>query len=279
MPKPPTGRYRPHSFVCSVACGVLGTREGNHHMHPTRASNKNLAGGNTTAGQSLDERARRARDGLTLAITHEPEGAQPEMFGLDEAALERVVACALASAGIEQPVEVSLLLTDDEALRALNRDYRGLDKTTDVLSFPLLSRPLVSAPASELWQPDDDEDDADHSDVSQQTTSARSTAPNAGEQADQTTEGEYDEDEDTGTFVFIGPAGEQVSLGDIAISRDAVRRQAAEAGHSLAYELAYLLAHGVLHLIGYDDHSEAGYRAMVAYQEAALACAGIAKQS
>src|SRR5215469_2798527 len=110
-------------------------------------------GGDTTSESSLDERAQGVRATLALAITHEPQGAEAELFGLDETALERVVACTLASAGVEQPVEVSVLLTGDEALRALNRDYRGLDKSTDVLSFPLLESPLVSAPAGQLWQP------------------------------------------------------------------------------------------------------------------------------
>ncbi len=208
-------------------------------------------------------------DALALAVAHEPEGAPPELFGLDEAALERVAACTLASAVIEQPVEVSLLLTGDDALRALNREYRGIDKTTDVLSFPLLSRPLVSAPAGQLWQSAEGEDAA-----TADEQHATPSDPDAADQAEETIE---DGDEESGAFVFIGPAGEQVGVGDIAISRDAVRRQAAEAGHSPAYELAYLLAHGVLHLIGYDDHTQAGYQAMIAHQEAALACAGIAK--
>ena len=40
---------------------------------------------------------------------------------------------------------VSLLLTDDEVLRQLNKDFRGIDKATDVLSFPALEmdRPLL----------------------------------------------------------------------------------------------------------------------------------------
>ena len=227
-------------------------------------------GGDTTSGQqSLEERAQHMRDRLALAVAHEPEGAEADLFGLDEAALERVVACTLASAGIDQPVEVSLLLTGDDALRDLNREYRGKDATTDVLSFPLLSKPLVSAPAGQLWQPPEDDDAAaveGENDVS---------APPDDERDTQSEDEDEDEDEDRGAFVFIGPAGEQVRLGDIAISRDAVRRQAAEAGHSPAYELAYLLAHGVLHLIGYDDHTQAGYQAMITHQEAALACAGI----
>jgi probable rRNA maturation factor len=212
----------------------------------------------------VDERVRRAQGTLTLDIVHEPTAAEPRLVGLDEVTLERVVACTLVSAGVEQPVEVSLLLTDDEALRTLNRDYRGIDKPTDVLSFPLLSHPLISAPAEELWPPDAEVVvDEEISDAAQREA-----------EEDQFAESD---DDGGGEFIFLGPQSDQVSLGDIAISRDAVQRQAAEAGHSGAYELAYLLAHGVLHLIGYDDHTQAGYQAMIAHQEVALACAGIAQ--
>jgi len=54
------------------------------------------------------------------------------------------------------------------------------------------------------------------------------------------------------------------------ISWPTVLRQAREAGHSPIYELLYLLSHGVLHLIGYDDQTEAGYQAMVDLQQAIL---------
>lgn len=54
---------------------------------------------------------------------------------------------AFAAAAREVPAEglVSLLLTDDSELQALNRDFRGKDKPTDVLSFPALpmDRPLL----------------------------------------------------------------------------------------------------------------------------------------
>ncbi|WP_353256376.1 rRNA maturation RNase YbeY [Hyphomonas sp.] len=54
---------------------------------------------------------------------------------------------AFAAAAREEPAEglVSLLLTDDDELRQLNRDFRGKDKPTDVLSFPALpiDRPLL----------------------------------------------------------------------------------------------------------------------------------------
>jgi probable rRNA maturation factor len=50
---------------------------------------------------------------------------------------QRAVSAAMASAGIVIPrAEISLRLTDDAEVHALNRDYRGKDKPTNVLSFP-----------------------------------------------------------------------------------------------------------------------------------------------
>jgi probable rRNA maturation factor len=77
-------------------------------------------------------------------------------------------------------------------------------------------------------------------------------------------------------LVFAHPPDMPPHLGDIVVARGMTVRQAASAGHSPAYELAYLVAHGVLHLIGYDDHTDAGYAAMVRQQEQALSRAGIA---
>ena len=55
-----------------------------------------------------------------------------------QALLERAAAAALAGAGrtLADDCEISVLLADDEALRVLNRDYRGQDRATNVLSFP-----------------------------------------------------------------------------------------------------------------------------------------------
>lgn len=49
---------------------------------------------------------------------------------------ESAVDAALARAGVDGAVEVSLLLTDDAEQRRLNRDHRGRDSATNVLSFP-----------------------------------------------------------------------------------------------------------------------------------------------
>ena len=65
--------------------------------------------------------------------------------------LEAVVGQTLSKAGIKQTVIVALLITTDETIRSLNNQYRSQDKPTDVLSFPLLEKPIVSAPADQLW--------------------------------------------------------------------------------------------------------------------------------
>ncbi len=88
--------------------------------------------------------------------------------------------------------EVELLLCDDRRIRELNREYRGIDRPTDVLSFPL---------------------EAEHP---------------------------------------------QLPLGSIAISMDRVRSVARELGHSPDQELALLLIHGLLHLLGYDHEVDEG---------------------
>ena len=157
------------------------------------------------------------------------EDAGEEARRFNQPLLAWIVHTALELAGIKQPVELNLLVRGDEGLRILNRDYRGKDEPTDVLSFPLLDEPLVEAPAEECWQ-----------------------------------------DYSIPEIRFVTAPGLPLQLGDIAISYATVVRQAAEAGQSPLHEFAFLLAHGVLHLIGYDDQTEVGYRRMVELQNATL---------
>ncbi|MGD9498267.1 MAG: rRNA maturation RNase YbeY [Armatimonadota bacterium] len=64
-----------------------------------------------------------------------------------------------------------------------------------------------------------------------------------------------------------GPAGR---VGEIIISAETADRQAQEAGQSLQAELCLLVAHGVLHALGYEDHNEPARARMRALQERAL---------
>jgi probable rRNA maturation factor len=154
--------------------------------------------------------------------------------------LEGVVLQTLSQAGIDRPVVVALLITTDENIRSLNKQYRNQDKPTDVLSFPLLEKPIARAPADQLWMPSELLDGEEFQ-ISQS---------------------------------FITPPDITMHLGDIVISWPTVKRQASEVGHNPAYELLFLLSHGVLHLVGYDDQTVAGYQAMVCLQQAVMEANG-----
>ena len=150
--------------------------------------------------------------------------------------LEEVVSQTLLKAGIKQPLLLTLLITTDETIRSLNKRYRNQDKSTDVLSFPLLDKPIVNAPSDQLWMRSDVHQGKDF----------------------QTKQ------------VFVTPSELTMHLGDIVISWPTVIRHATEVGHNPANELLFLLSHGVLHLIGYDDQTETGYQAMIRLQQAAI---------
>ncbi len=163
--------------------------------------------------------------------------------------VEQLARQTLRTVNIEQSVMLTLVIGSDNEIQTLNRQYRGQDKPTDVLSFPLLDEPLVEAPADWLWQPPDEANENEDKD---------------------------DEPELPAAPVFVTPAELRTNLGDIMISWPTTLRQASEAGHPIADELLFLLCHGILHLVGYDDQTTSGYTEMVRLQKAILT--GLARE-
>ena len=106
-----------------------------------------------------------------------------------------IIEQALKTLGIEDDVEVSCVLVDDERIHEINREYRHIDRSTDVISFAM---------------------------------------------------------EDNDQFYVEGMPR---TLGDIFISVDHAKKQAEEYGHSETRELAFLVAHSMFHLFGYDHMS------------------------
>ncbi len=138
--------------------------------------------------------------------------------------IERAVAAVLEAEGIAEAIELSVLITDDAELHRLNREYRGIDRPTDVLSFA-------------------------------------------------------DEEALEGAPAFVRPPEEPRFLGDIAISFERVSAHAGVYGHSNDRELAFLTAHGVLHLLGYDhERDEADAAEMRAREEAAMNILGLSRE-
>jgi probable rRNA maturation factor len=113
--------------------------------------------------------------------------------------------------GFSNLCELSVLLTGDAQVKKLNRQYRGKDKTTDVLSFSLLE----------------------------------------------------------GKRLKTGGAEKKV-LGDVVISLPQAKRQARKAGKTTESEVALLLVHGILHLLGYDHGSKPQEKRMFGLQDRIL---------
>ncbi|HYW87907.1 MAG TPA: rRNA maturation RNase YbeY [Chloroflexota bacterium] len=76
---------------------------------------------------------------------------------------------------------------------------------------------------------------------------------------------------------FVLPPGEPVNLGDVVVSYPRAVEQASQFGHSVDRELGYLVAHGVLHLLGYDHEEDAERRVMRRKEEEALAPLGFTR--
>lgn len=128
-------------------------------------------------------------------------------------------ALALVGDQVGPNAEVSVTLVDDQEIQALNREHRGIDQPTDVLSFSQL-------------------------------------------------EGEE----------LAGlPVGEPVLLGDLVISLERCVDQADEYGHSVERELGFLVAHGMLHLLGFDHQSPAEEAVMMGRTEEILGGLGLTR--
>jgi probable rRNA maturation factor len=133
--------------------------------------------------------------GIALTI----DGATVSRQAADDLAAD--VEQAMGSLGIPEGAEASLVLSTDAELQRLNHAYRGIDKPTDVLSFPFDGENVPPEEASEY-------------------------------------------------------------LGDILISVEFACRSADQAGRPLEAELRLLAVHGLLHLLGHEDETDAGAERM-----------------
>ena len=147
-----------------------------------------------------------------------------------EALAKRVVEEALDYVGCPYEAEVNLLLTENAQIHEMNKEFRGIDRATDVLSFPMIDYP------------------------------------------------------EPGTFDFLeeqedcfDPESGELTLGDIVISKEKVLAQAEEYGHSVKREFCFLVAHSMLHLLGYDHMTPEEAADMEARQAKALDELGITR--
>ena len=71
-----------------------------------------------------------------------------------EPLLRRVISAALEAEGMDLPCEINVLLTNDEGIHQVNLDMRGVDRPTDVLSFPMFDLSPGEKPEEEHEDPD-----------------------------------------------------------------------------------------------------------------------------
>jgi probable rRNA maturation factor len=83
------------------------------------------------------------------------------------------------------------------------------------------------------------------------------------------------EDKATNVLSFPAPQNPERFLGDIALAYGVCAREAGEQGKPLGHHLQHLVAHGVLHLLGYDHVSDAQAEAMEGLERAVLAELGV----
>lgn len=140
---------------------------------------------------------------MTLEIEYETEDRLELPV---EEIITAVVEEALRYEACPYDIELNVLLTDNASIQEINREQRGIDAPTDVLSFPMIEY----------------ETPADFSTVEESVEDC------------------------------FNPETGELLLGDIVISTDKVRDQAEAYGHSIKRELAFLVAHSMLHLFGYD---------------------------
>lgn len=156
-----------------------------------------------------------------------------EMYDLnDEESViaQKVVNEVLRIKGISlEEVDIDITIVDDETIRELNRDNRGIDKVTDVLTFPNVD---IVLPFNL---------------------------------------GNYDEYD-------LNPETGALSLGEIIIARNVMVVNASEYGHSATRECAFLVTHGMLHLLGYDHIDEADRMEMRRNEEEVLNNLGFTRE-
>lgn len=88
---------------------------------------------------------------MTHQIIFETEVSVPN--GLEEQ-FQRVIQAALDAENVSCACEVNVLVTDDEGIHSINLDMRGVDRPTDVLSFPMFDLTPGEKPTAEDADPD-----------------------------------------------------------------------------------------------------------------------------
>ena len=158
---------------------------------------------------------------------------------------------------------VELIFVRGEEMRQLNAQTRGINKTTDVLSFPLDPAAFagfggdLSKENSAHKNSGSKNQNAANS-ASENTSAANSASKNSNTINSKNSEGKSSSDENLKNKNFDGGNFAPALLGSVVINFDLVELKAAQLGHGRDDETALLFTHGLLHVLGYDHESDDG---------------------
>lgn len=158
---------------------------------------------------------------------------------------------------------VELIFVRGEEMRQLNAQTRGIDKATDVLSFPLDPAAFVGFGGDLSEENSAHENSGDKilntaNSASENISAANSASENSNAINSKNSEGESSDDENLNNENFGGENFAPVLLGSVVINLDLVELKAAQLGHGTDDETALLFTHGLLHVLGYDHESDSG---------------------
>ena len=147
--------------------------------------------------------------------------------------------------------ELSILIVNNQRIRMLNKKYRGIDRPTDVLSFPMMGTEMKNTVASCMGS----KQSPRHSCGSRSPDHCKTLDSHFRGNDRKKTSNKLQEISKVNSVPAAQPGGmsaQPLLLGDVVLSMEKIESQAREQGHSPDCELMALLTHGILHLIGYD---------------------------
>ena len=158
---------------------------------------------------------------------------------------------------------VELIFVRGEEMRQLNAQTRGIDKATDVLSFPLDPAAFAGfggdlSKENSAHKNSDDKILNTANSTNENTGAANSASENFNIINSENSEGESPGDENLKNENFDGGNFAPALLGSVVINLDLVELKAAQLGHGRDDETALLFTHGLLHVLGYDHESDDG---------------------
>ena len=165
---------------------------------------------------------------------------------------------------------IELIFVRGEEMRQLNAQTRGIDKETDVLSFPLDPAAFAGFGGDLSEKNSAHKNSGDKilnaaNSASENTGAANSTSENsnAANSASENfntknSESENSNDKNLKNENFNGENFAPALLGSVVINLDLVELKAAQLGHGTDDETALLFTHGMLHVLGYDHESDDG---------------------